>query len=59
MDKTYRVTIHGRILEGRSIRELLALAVFEKRNMDRKIRFGVRLQAPELVGHTAKSGGGN
>jgi hypothetical protein len=38
MSEIYRTTIHGRILESRNLRHLLARAVIEKRAMDRKMR---------------------
>ncbi len=37
-DTIYRVTIHGRTFESRDLRQLLARAVSEKRNMDRTVR---------------------
>jgi hypothetical protein len=37
MSKIYYVTIKGRTLESRDLRELLARAVSEKRNLDRKV----------------------
>mgnify|MGYP001258258818 FL=1 len=36
MQKIYHVMIQGRTLESRDIRELLARAVAQKRNLDRK-----------------------
>ena len=36
MNKIYYVNIKGRTLESRDLRELLARAVSEKRNLDRK-----------------------
>jgi hypothetical protein len=38
MGKVYYVMIKGRTLESRNLKELLARAVSEKRNMDRKSR---------------------
>ena len=38
MKEIYRTTIHGQILESRNLRHLLARAVSEKREMDRKMR---------------------
>lgn len=35
----YQVTVHGRKLESRDLKKLLARAVAEKRNMDFKRRF--------------------
>jgi hypothetical protein len=46
MGKVYYVNIKGRTLESRNLRELLARAVSEKRDMDRKRR---------LQGHTCAS----
>ena len=39
MKSIYQVTIHGRTLEGRDLKQLLARAVSEKRNMDRSMRY--------------------
>lgn len=36
MNKIYYVTIKGRTLESRNLKHLLARAVAEKRNLDRK-----------------------
>lgn len=38
MSKVYYVNIQGHTLESRNLKELLARAVSEKRNMDRKHR---------------------
>jgi hypothetical protein len=38
MKEIYRITIHGRVLESRDLRILLARAVSEKREMDRRMR---------------------
>jgi hypothetical protein len=38
MNSIYRVTVHGRILESRDLRKLLARAVAEKRSMDKHLR---------------------
>ena len=38
MKKVYYVMIKGRMLESRDLKELLARAVSEKRNSDRKFR---------------------
>ena len=38
MEEIYRTTIHGQILESRNLRQLLARAVFEKREMDRRLK---------------------
>ena len=38
MAEIYRVTIHGRVMESRDLRQLLSRAVAEKRNMDTRCR---------------------
>ncbi len=38
MNKIYYVIIQGRTLESRDLRTLLARAVAEKRNLDRRLR---------------------
>ena len=38
MNKIYYVIIKGRTFESRNLRQLLARAVAEKRNLDRKIK---------------------
>ncbi len=38
MKDIYQITIYGRILESRDLRQLLARAVREKRSMDQKLR---------------------
>jgi hypothetical protein len=38
MAEIYRVTIHGRVLESRNLRQLLSRAVAEKRDMDTRCR---------------------
>lgn len=38
MNKIYYVIIKGRTLESRNLRQLLARAVAEKRNLDRKAK---------------------
>lgn len=40
MKTIYKVTIHGRTLEGGDLKQLLARAVTEKRSMDRVRHFG-------------------
>lgn len=47
MQEVYRVTIHGKILESRNLRQLLSRAVAEKRNMDQKMR---------MLSHRSESG---
>ena len=44
--KNYRVTIHGRTLEGCDLRRLVARAVREKKSMDRVLRFLVSEERP-------------
>ena len=39
MKNIYKVTIHGMTLESCNLRQLLARAVSEKRNMDQRLRF--------------------
>lgn len=41
MQKIYYVMIKGRTLESRDLKELLARAVSEKRNSDRKFRLQI------------------
>lgn len=48
MEKIYRVSIHGRVLENCDLRKLLASAVREKRNMDRVFHSDVK--APQSSG---------
>jgi hypothetical protein len=50
MDIIYQVTIHGRKLESRDLRLLLARAVTEKRNMDSRTRLFLRPPMHKLVG---------
>jgi hypothetical protein len=45
MRRIYRTTIHGQVLESRNLRHLLARAVSEKREMDRKLRIFSNLQS--------------
>jgi hypothetical protein len=52
MGKVYYIMIKGRTLESRDLKELLARAVTEKRNMDRKER--LRSCSPGLLKNTAK-----
>jgi hypothetical protein len=44
--KNYRVTIHGRTLEGCDLRRLVARAVREKKSQDRVLRFLVSQKRP-------------
>jgi len=39
MKSIYQVTIQGRTFESRDLKQLLARAVSEKRNLDRNMRF--------------------
>jgi hypothetical protein len=48
MRNLYRVTIHGMTLESCNLKQLLARAVSEKRNMDRRLRFLPAVQPPML-----------
>jgi hypothetical protein len=50
MSKIYCVNIRGRTLEGRNLRELLARAVSEKKNQDRK-----SMLQPRFGGSTSDS----
>jgi hypothetical protein len=50
MEIIYQVRIHGRKLESRDLRLLLARAVTEKRNMDNRIRLHLHPPIPKLVG---------
>jgi hypothetical protein len=52
--KIYCVTIHGRTLESRNIKELLARAVTAKRNMDCKYRPQNQMQV-QAPGENSKS----
>ncbi len=49
MQKIYQVTIHGRTLESRDLRKLLARAVTEKRVMDNRLRGRVLPRVPAGV----------
>jgi hypothetical protein len=55
MKGIYHTTIHGRILESRDLKELLARAVIEKRNMDRMARFQIRIQEQAISDHNIAS----
>ncbi len=53
MNEIYRVTIHGKVLESRNLRQLLSRAVAEKRDMDTRCRIVRRDRAswvPGLLG---------
>jgi hypothetical protein len=49
MDNIYQVTIHGRLMQSRDLRSLLARAVVEKRNMDRRMQFVLRLPVSRMI----------
>jgi len=55
MGKVYYVMIKGRTLESRNLKELLARAVSEKRNQDRKYRLQPRSCASALVENTVSA----
>ncbi len=53
MTEIYRVTIHGKVLESRNLKQLLSRAVAEKRSMDTRCRVVQRDRAswvPGLLG---------
>ena len=53
MNEIYRVTIHGKVLESRNLKQLLSRAVAEKRDMDTRCRVVRRDRAswvPGLLG---------
>jgi|MudIll2142460700_1097286.scaffolds.fasta_scaffold91060_2 hypothetical protein len=53
MNQIYRVTIHGRVLESKNLKQLLSRAVAEKRDMDTRCRVVRRDRAswaPGLLG---------
>ncbi len=60
MNEIYRVTIHGKVLESRNLKQLLSRAVAEKRDMDTRCRIVRRDRAswvPGLLGlQVAESG---
>ena len=53
MDKIYYVIIKGRTLESRDLKELLARAVAEKRNLDRRSRLQTRFCGPVNGGNAS------
>jgi hypothetical protein len=55
MNKVYYVMIKGRTLESRDLRELLARAVSEKRNSDRKLRMQVASYRPAALKNPSES----
>jgi len=50
MTGIYRVTIHGKVLESRNLKQLLSRAVAEKRNMDTRCRAVLRDRASWMPG---------
>jgi hypothetical protein len=48
-NQIYRVTVRGRKLESRNLRDLLARAVAEKRSMDLKLRTCLRERRTALL----------
>ncbi len=55
MEKVYCVIIKGRTLESRDLKELLARAVMEKRNSERKFRLQDRPCVPALSSNPASA----
>ncbi len=51
MQNIYRVTICGRTLESKNLRQLLSRAVSEKRNMESRLRFFSRME-PMTLNHS-------
>lgn len=49
MNSIYQVIIHGRTFESRNLKQLLARAVSEKRNLNRKILLQARSHLPGIV----------
>ncbi len=50
MNEIYRVTIHGKVLESRNLKQLLSRAVAEKRDMDTRCRVVRRDRASWVPG---------
>lgn len=50
MTEIYRVTIHGKVLESRNLKQLLSRAVAEKRDMDTRCRVVQRDRASWVPG---------
>jgi len=50
MTEIYRVTIHGKVLESRNLKQLLSRAVAEKRDMDTRCRVVQRDRASWVTG---------
>lgn len=50
MNQIYRVTIHGRVLESKNLKQLLSRAVAEKRDMDTRCRVVRRDRASWVPG---------
>jgi hypothetical protein len=55
MGKIYYVMIKGRTLESRNLKELLARAVSEKRNLDRRICLQPRSRTSTLGQNTVSA----
>jgi hypothetical protein len=55
MNRIYHVIIKGRTLESRDLKELLARAVNEKRNQNRKSLLQSRLNASNSPGNSCQS----
>jgi hypothetical protein len=55
MNKVYYVIIKGRTLESRNLKELLARAVNEKRNQNRKSLLQARMNASDPRGNTCQA----
>ena len=51
MNKVYYVTIKGRTLESRDLKELLARAVFHKRSVDRESHLKAAFHGQTPVGN--------
>jgi hypothetical protein len=49
MSQIYQITIHGRKMEGRDLRQLLARAVREKRNLDARLRISARRECHDSI----------
>jgi hypothetical protein len=54
MNKIYHVVINGRTLESRNLKELLARAVTEKKNLNRKSVHGTPSYGSPLAGNAAR-----
>jgi hypothetical protein len=56
MSTIYQVTVHGRKLESRDLRKLLARAVAEKRSMDQRLRQWASISRGLVPACTADTG---